>query len=315
MTYRIVPFADEHLEEAACLFRGGYERERLTSPLLPPEPMGSAAALAEELRGSRRGPAVAAFRGGQMVGFMCTTARFDWKGEHASLCREHSHAATADDQRMVYQLMYAALAEEWVAAGSHIHLICHFAGDPVLHETVFRLGFGAVVAENLRDLSPVASPGSGGVQTAEESDLKALLAIAAEHGRYYRSSPVFLPKGEEDAAELVGQKTPGGTVFVYREAGEPAAYFVVGPCAGKGDGLLLRDTNTAQIRSAYARPAARSRGVGSALLARCVEWSRRKGYDRLYVEHETANIPGGSFWRKHFSPYLYASMRYVDSTV
>jgi GNAT superfamily N-acetyltransferase len=95
----------------------------------------------------------------------------------------------------------------------------------------------------------------------------------------------------------------------------PAAYFIVGPCRGQGEGLLLAETRTAQICSAYARPEVRGKGVGTALLDRCVRWARAHGFERLFVEHETANIPGTAFWRRHFSPYLYASMRYVDSTL
>jgi GNAT superfamily N-acetyltransferase len=193
--------------------------------------------------------------------------------------------------------------------------VCHFANDPVQRETLFRLGLGAVVAENLRDLSPLEGAVAG--EIVEERDASLILELAREHGRYYRGSPIFLLKAEGDLAELAGQEgDPGGrALFVCREEGKPVAYFVVGPCRGEGEGLLLADTNTAQILSAYAGSDARGRGIGRALLGTCIEWARRKGYDRLFVEHETANIWGGNFWRRHFSPFLYASMRYVDSSL
>lgn len=44
-------------------------------------------------------------------------------------------------------------------------------------------------------------------------------------------------------------------------------------------------------------------------------WARDAGFDRMFVEHETANLEGGAFWRRHFSPYLVFSMRYVDRTI
>jgi GNAT superfamily N-acetyltransferase len=66
--------------------------------------------------------------------------------------------------------------------------------------------------------------------------------------------------------------------------------------------------------AAYVRAEARGRGIGTALLAACVEWPRQGRYARLFVEHETANISGAGFWSRHFSPYLYVSMRYVDPT-
>jgi hypothetical protein len=50
-------------------------------------------------------------------------------------------------------------------------------------------------------------------------------------------------------------------------------------------------------------------------LQHAIEWSRQQGYERLFVEHETANIYGGNFWSSYFRPYLYASMRYIDTTL
>jgi GNAT superfamily N-acetyltransferase len=59
----------------------------------------------------------------------------------------------------------------------------------------------------------------------------------------------------------------------------------------------------------------RGKGIGMALLQRAIEWSHQQGYERLFVEHETANVYGGNFWRTHFTPYVYASMRYIDTTL
>lgn len=310
MKHRILPFTDEHLADVIVLFREAYARERLSSPLLPTVPMGSWGTVAQKMATGRSGPAVAAFCDGRMVGYLCTSAQFPWKGQRASVCREYAHAAAGEDQDrgMVYRLMYAALAEEWVAAKSHLHILCHFAGDPILHEAVYLLGFGAVIAENLRDLAPVAQVSGG--EIAEETDPSVIAALDAQHARYYRASPIFLPKSEGELPSAAGN-----ALYVCRERGKPAAYFIVGPCGGVGEGMLLGGTRTAQIASAFVRPESRGTGVGAALLDRCVRWARERGYERIFVEHETANIPGGAFWRRHFAPYLYASMRYVDSTL
>jgi GNAT superfamily N-acetyltransferase len=82
-----------------------------------------------------------------------------------------------------------------------------------------------------------------------------------------------------------------------------------------GEGFLLQQTNTAQIKSAYARPAIRGKGIGTALLQRAIQWSHQQGYERVFVEHETANVYGGNFWCKYFIPYVYVSMRYIDTTL
>jgi GNAT superfamily N-acetyltransferase len=116
-------------------------------------------------------------------------------------------------------------------------------------------------------------------------------------------------------AELEAHAQQGDTFFVYDEQDEPCAYMIVGESTIDGEGFLLEQTNTAQIKSAYARPEVRGKGIGTALLQRAIAWSQQQGYARLFVEHETANIYGGNFWSSHFRPYLYASMRYIDTTL
>jgi GNAT superfamily N-acetyltransferase len=304
----VIPLADHHLAEACALFRAAYDRERSASPLLPFEPLGNGDRVQTLFASAGRGPGVAAFSSDRMVGYLSTTARFPWKGQRAAICREHAHAAVGTDRARVYELMYTALAEEWVASGSHLHILCCFAHDAELHDVVFRLGFGALIAENLRDLSPVA--GVPAADVVEEPDPASVRHLDGEHARYYRGSPIFLSKQEEDLPHGAGD-----ALFVHRDRGESQGYFVVGPCTGEGEGLLLGGTNTAQVKSAFLRPELRGRGIGGALLGRCVEWARERGYDRLFVEHETANITGAAFWRRHFTPYLHACMRYVDDTL
>ncbi len=46
-----------------------------------------------------------------------------------------------------------------------------------------------------------------------------------------------------------------------------------------------------------------------------MQWAFENGFLRLFVEHETANVLGARFWSRHFSPYLYYSLRYIDPMV
>jgi GNAT superfamily N-acetyltransferase len=107
----------------------------------------------------------------------------------------------------------------------------------------------------------------------------------------------------------------GDVFFVYDERDEPCGYIIVGESTIGGEGFLLEQTNTAQVKSAYVRPESRGQGVGSALLQRALEWSHQQGYERVFVEHETANFYGGRFWSRRFEPYLCYSMRYIDATL
>jgi GNAT superfamily N-acetyltransferase len=84
---------------------------------------------------------------------------------------------------------------------------------------------------------------------------------------------------------------------------------------GAAETEILADPGTGQIKAAYSRPEYRSRGLGKALLAETVRWAKRNRLSRLYVEGESANIYGGSFWLRHFRPALYSVRRCVDRRI
>jgi hypothetical protein len=49
-----------------------------------------------------------------------------------------------------------------------------------------------------------------------------------------------------------------------------------------------------------------------ALLNACIRWAADRGFDRLLVEHESANLPGRAFWGRHFTPFVRYAMRYIE---
>lgn len=313
MKYDVVPLEPAHLAAAVDLVDRAYQAERDSSPLLPAELLGDRQRILPYLETCLPNGCVGALSGGELVGFMGISAYFTFKGQKAALVREYSHAATEDDKLAVYRALYAGLGEILAARRAQLHLIGHFAGDRVLREALFLFGFGALVAENLRDLSPVA--GAAEVPITQEPDFAVAEALEVEHKNYYRDAPIFLIKDaspERVRAGLAEQQRAGDVLFVYRQDDQPAAYFTVGPCRGLEEGFLLRDSNTAQILAAYARRDSRGQDIGKALLNRALAWAREEGYARIFVEHETANVYGGPFWRKHFTPFLYFSMRYVE---
>jgi GNAT superfamily N-acetyltransferase len=261
-------------------------------------------------------PGVAVVEQDRLLAYMLTGDQFEWKGQQAAIVLEYCHGAVVAQKRALYHRMYMHLAQEWVNNHIHLHLIRHFAHDTILQEALYQLGFGAILAERLRDFSAVAERQD--VAISIEQDASNLLTLQTEHNRYYPKAPIFISKPTEEQevlAELEAHAQQGDVFFVYYEKQEPCAYMIVGTSTISGEGFLLEQTNTAQIKSAYARPAIRGKGIGTALLQRAIDWSHQQGYERVFVEHETANVYGGNFWRKYFTPYLYASMRYVDMTL
>ncbi|TFG73594.1 MAG: N-acetyltransferase [Anaerolineales bacterium] len=316
MSYTLVPMTEEHLQPAVELFIQGYQREQSRSTLLPSrvvdEPVWIYAALQSQLSN----PGVAVFEQNHLVAYMVTSGQFLWKGQQAAIVHEYCHSAIAARKQELYQRMYMYLAQAWVNLHCHLHLIGHFAHDTLLQETPFHLGFGAIVAERLRDHSPITDRENIAIRV--EQDMLKLIDIHMAHMHYYPQSPIFLSKPadrQEALADLEAHAARGDVFLVYYVQNQPCAYMIVGESTLEGEGFLLQQTNTAQIKAAYAQPDFRGKGIGTALLHRVIEWSQHQGYDRVFVEHETANFFGGNFWSKYFTPYLYYSMRYIDNSL
>jgi GNAT superfamily N-acetyltransferase len=318
MNFHLVPFTMEHLDPAVALFGANYRRERERSSLLPTRAIDDPMWIRCMLATCLENPGVAVMQNDRLAAYMITGAQFPWKGQHVALVPEYGHSATVTDKERLYQLMYMHLAQIWVDNHVHLHTIGHLAHDDVLRETLYQLGFGAILAERLRDLSPINAPTD--ITIVQELDVHRLADLELEHNRYYFRAPIFLTKDTDRSAMLVDldeHALAGDVFFTYYDDGVPRANMIVGHPAPnrEGEGVLLWDTNTAQIKGAYIQPAMRGTGIGAALLNRAIRWAHEQSCVRLFVEHETANFYGSRFWRKHFTPYLYFSMRYVDNTI
>ena len=316
MKYKIVLFTQNYLEPAVNLFINSYRDEQAKNPLLPSRAINEPEWILNTLKSLVTNPGVVICKGNQVIAYMVTGFLFPFKGQNAVLVPEYCHGSVLTDKKELYQRMYMHLADEWAKNGKHIHIIAHFAHDLLLQETLYQLGFGAIVAEQVRDFSAVSKINE--TEITEEKDFKKLIDIGIEHSNYYPNAPIFISKESEIEtvkSDLESHSNDGDVFFVYCKNNKPCAYLTVGNSKIGGEGFLLQNTNTAQIKSAYAQPHVRGKGIGKALLQRAVQWSQEHGYERLFVEHETSNYYGGNFWCKHFNSYVYFSLRYIDNTI
>lgn len=316
MQYQIVPFTLDYLEPAVNLFINNYRDEQKKNPVLPSRAIHKPEWIINALKSLGGNPGVAVLQKNQLIAYMVTGFPFPFKGQNAVLVPEYCHGSVLADRKELYQRVYMELADEWAKTGRYLHIIAHFAHDFLLQETLYQLGFGAFLAERTRDFSAVHKVNE--VEITEEKDIDKLIDIQIEHLNYYRNAPIFISKEMELRTvkpDLELHSDDGDAFFVYHENNIPHAFFIVGTSKIGGEGFLLQNTNTAQIKTAYARPQVRGKGIGKALLQYAVRWSQENGYKRLFVEHETANYYGGNFWSKHFNPYIYFSLRYIDNTI
>jgi GNAT superfamily N-acetyltransferase len=316
MKYRIEKFKKKHIKNAIELFIGSYKNEKVNSPLLPNRALEDLKWIAGLLNKSLDKSGVALFDKDKMLGYMTTSAKFTFKGQNAANILEYGHASIIEDKKHIYHMMYMKLAEEWILEGINLHIICHFAGDVILKEMLFNLGFGAILKEQLRKLNPVEC--NSNIKIVVEKDYTKLVDIQVEHMKYYPRSPILILKNSDknSCLNILQKHSKRDDKFlVYYEENKPAAYFIIGESAVEAEGFLLAKTNTAQVESAFSLPFTRGKGIGQALMNKSIEWAKENGYDRLFVEHETSNYFGGRFWNKYFNPYLYVSMRYIDVNI
>lgn len=316
MEYVIEPFTKNYITSAAKLFLSNYKLEQTTNSLLPLNFLNNSDCIKNAIEEIANNPGVAIFSQGEMVAFMITGYTFDFKGQKAAMVPEFCHGSIEQDCKKLYQLAYMNLSSKWIENGVHLHLIGHFAHDYKLNETLFQLGFGAILSERLRDLISIEVDSDFVIY--QESDVSKILDIELEHRNYYQKAPIFITKDtrrDKIVASLEEYKSNGNVFFVYYENNQLLGCFIVGNSEGDSEGFLLRNTNTAQIKSAYVCPSMRDRGLGKCILNRSISWAKENGFERLFVEHETANYYGGKFWEKQFNPYLYISMRYIDNGI
>lgn len=316
MNFQIKDFSEVYIPSAVELFLQSYMREKEINDLLPDKILKNPKLIIDSLKSHAKNPGVAVLSNDTLMAYMLTGTTFNFKNQKTAMVPEYGHSSIDDDRNELYRLMYMKLSSRWIQHKIHLHIIGHFSHDGGLNDTLFQLGFGAILSEKLRDLSPVTHDHKFGIQYVH--DPATLVELDQEHQQYYPEAPIFIKKNPESEAILSDLKDHvehGDRFLVYYKQGVPVGYLIIGALKKKGEGFLLRDTNTAQVKSAFIKPSFRGKGAGTALLDEAITWARNNGFDRLFVEHETANYYGGQFWEKHFSSYLYFSMRYIDNTI
>jgi putative acetyltransferase len=103
---------------------------------------------------------------------------------------------------------------------------------------------------------------------------RVIRAVMPEYGA---RGPGFAINDPEVDAMCAAYPPPGAVYFVLEVDGEVVGGGGVGPLWGG-------EVGTCELRKMYFLPAARRLGAGKALLGRCLEEARARGYRRMYLE-------------------------------
>jgi putative acetyltransferase len=106
------------------------------------------------------------------------------------------------------------------------------------------------------------------------------------------SGPGFAIHDAEVDDMMTAYAAPGCTYFVVEREGRVCGGGGIAPLAGDESG-------TCELRKMYFLPELRGLGAGGELIARCLEYARRLGYRRCYLETLTGMDAAQRLYEKH----------------
>jgi ribosomal protein S18 acetylase RimI-like enzyme len=300
----IVPFSDEHLDEAGGLLAARHVDHRGAEPLLPSRFEEPALAF-EEVGSAWRRPGAsgaAATRDGRLVGYLLGAPREDeiWG---ANVWVEAAGHAVVEAE--LVRDLYAAAAEAWFEEGRTRHYALVPATDTGLVEAWFRVGFGQqqahAVREVPRSVAPVLPDGFE-IREPREEDIDGLIAVDLALPAHQRSSPVFSerPLPSEDEIRSEWHKTLGAddeTVLIGLHEGRPVACwaFASTRLSLHYHGLMEPD-RAAYLGFASTLPQSRGSGIGVALTNALLGRAAEDGYAAMLTDWRVTNLLASRFW-------------------
>jgi GNAT superfamily N-acetyltransferase len=305
----VIPFADEHLDDASRLLAERHRRQRLSEPLLDPRYEAEDAARAEiELLWQQDGSSGSvSIRDGRVTGYLLGVRRSDnpW-GANTWVEAAGQAVEQAEDARD----LYALAAARWVEEGRTAHYAVVPAGDPALVDAWFRLAFGLQHVHALREApAPGATSLPAGVRRATRDDVGALAALDLVLPEHQALSPVFSSGGVQTLAEALqeweeGIDDPEFANFVAEVDGKVVGSAIA--CSVEKSsmhGSLARPNDAGFLGFAAVAAEARGHGLGRALGEAVIAWSAEAGYRTVVTDWRMTNLLSSRTWpRLGFRP-------------
>lgn len=303
---KVVPFSDEHLEDAGRLLAARHARQRESEPLLP-ERFEEPATAGEELAAAWRAEGAsgaAAFRHGRLVGYLVAAPRdVEVWGENVWIEPAGHAVAEAEDVRD----LYAAAAARWFEEERRRHYALVPATDAELVDAWFRLGFGHQQAHGLREVPAhvdVRVPDGFEIREPREEDIEALLAVDIALPAHQRRSPVFSdrPLPTDEAVRLEWRSTLAGDeerVLIGCLDGRPVACWSV--CAAELSShhcRLAQPERACYLAFASTLPEIRGSGIGVALTDASLAAAAEEGFTAMVTDWRVTNLLASRFWPK-----------------
>ena len=275
-------------DEAARLLGERYGRQRAAEPLLPEiDDFSPHVADAAGLVATRGGKAVA-YLAGEIDGDTARTGFAD-------------HAASEPEE---LRDLYAVLADRWGVARFAVAVP---TSEPELVDTWFRLAFGCQFFWSVRETesgSPVDFGGS--IRAGAPDDLAAVAEFDEILWLLQSRSPSFsgltVPSRDElrDEWSDLWDDPELFTHFVAERDGRVVGHAVL---YARPEGDLRVPPRNIDLAHAATVDDVRGSGVGLALTAHVLRWSKEHGFDSMTTDWRSVNLLSSRFWpRRGFRP-------------
>jgi predicted N-acetyltransferase YhbS len=286
----LVPFADEHLEDASRLLAARHARHREAEPLLP-ELADPLAAVEQEWR--TEGASGVFAPGAYLIAAPATVRGMTWM-------RVGIAGQAIEGDREAMRDLYAAAAQGWVDEGHRSQAVFVPSHEAELVDAWFRLSFGASGVLAMRETGP-EEPFDGGVTiregTPDDFDDAARLELAMSAAMLPAPSfsEIAPQTHEEVAAEWrEDEDNDKYELFVAEREGRIVGHILL---YSRPPDLRVPE-NAIDLSQASTEPEARGTGVGRALTAHVIRWAHEHGYPVMTTDWRMTNLWASRFWPK-----------------
>ena len=310
---KIVDFTREHIHQATALALANYEEERAHAPALP-----QIDAIPDLTGFADNGLGVAAFDGGEMVGFMCCYEpygnAFGSAGDKGIFSPMGGNAAIPENRAKIYAAMYQAAAEKWVRAGAVSHAVSLYAHDRAAQEQFFRYGFGLRCVDAVRSMEPVDCATCEGYEFAElaQQDYPAVHPLALMLNDHERASPFFMNRPSETFEDFISSSPGNSRFFGAKYQGELCAFLSL---SNSGETFITEREKYKHVNGAFCLPEHRGKNAYQNLMNHAISTLKSEGFTRLGVDFESFNPAAYGFWLKYFTAYAHSIVRRIDANI
>ncbi|HEX3267797.1 MAG TPA: GNAT family N-acetyltransferase [Gaiellaceae bacterium] len=299
----VVPFSDEHLDDAGRLLAARHARQREAEPLLPErfeEPAAARAEVVEAWRAEGSSGATA-IRKGRVAGYLIGAPRETkiW-GDNVWVELAGHSVEEPEDLRD----LYAAATARWVEEGRTRQYALVPATEHELVDAWFRLSFGQQHAQGAQEIErrEVIPPAGIEIRAPAADEIEQLIEVDLTLPAHQSRPPVFSGIGQPSREELREEwvRTLAGdeeeVLVAYRD-GRPLAVWSVMPVEVSSQHRGLgRPERAAFLGFAATLPEAQGLGLGLALTDASFNWAAEHGYEVMVTDWRVTNLLASRFW-------------------